>query len=46
LLINGNHIPVDPSFKNLLTRTLIAMGSGLKDIKEIKNLRISLRRKA
>jgi len=45
LLINGVYIPTNPSVRNLLTRTLIAMVSGLKGIEEIKSLRISLRRK-
>jgi len=45
LLINGACIPVSPFFRNLLTRTLIAMTSGLNGVKEIKSLHISLRRK-
>ena len=45
LLINGTYIPTDKSFQNLLMRTLIAMVSGLKNFKEIRNLRVSLRRK-
>ena len=46
LLINGNHTPINPSFGNLLTRTLLAMVSGLKGIEEIKSLHISLWRKS
>jgi len=46
LVINDTIIPTNPSFNNLLMRTLIAMVSGLKNFKEIKNLRVSLRRKA
>lgn len=45
LLVNDAGIPLDSSSKNLLTRTLVAMVSGLKGISEIKSLRISLRRK-
>ena len=45
LLINGAYIPTSPFFRNLLTRTLIAMASGLNGVKEIKSLHISLRRK-
>ena len=46
LLVNGTYIPIDFSGRNLLTRTLVAMLSGLKGIKKIKSLHISLRRKA
>ena len=46
LFINDTYIPIDKPAKNLLFRTLVAMVSGLKGIKEVKSLRISLRRKA
>ena len=45
LIINGAYIPTNPPLNNLLMRTLMAMVSGLKGIREIKNLHISLRRK-
>ena len=46
LFINDTYISIDKPAKNLLFRTLVAMVSGLKGIKEMKSLRISLRRKA
>ena len=46
LFINDAYIPINKPVKNLLFRTLVAMVSGLKGIKEVKSLRISLRRKA
>ena len=46
LFINDVHIPINQFVKNLLARTLVAMVSGLKGVKEIKNLYITLRRKA
>ena len=45
LFINDTYFPINKSIKNLLFRTLIAIVSGLKGIKEVKSLRISLRRK-
>ncbi len=45
LFINDTYVPINQSIKNLLFRTLVAMVSGLKGTKEVKNLRISLRRK-
>ena len=45
LVTNGVLTPLRPSVKNLLTRTLIAMVSGLEGTEEVKSLRISLRRK-
>ena len=45
LFINDAHVPTNQSTKSLLFRTLLAMASGIKEIKEMKNLRISLRRK-
>lgn len=46
LLINGDYVPITASFKNLLTRTLLAMVAGLGGNKKLKRLRISLGRKA
>ncbi|MFC1964903.1 molybdopterin-guanine dinucleotide biosynthesis protein B [Chloroflexota bacterium] len=45
LIINGTHISMNPPLKNLLTRTLVAMLSGLNGAKEVKTLHLSLRRK-
>ena len=45
LFVNDACIPLDSSSKNLLTRTLVAIVSGLKGVSGIKSLRISLRRK-
>jgi len=45
LFINDTYIPLNKPVKNLLFRTLVAIVSGLKGIKEVKSLRISLRRK-
>jgi len=45
LFLNDTYIPINKSIKNLLFRTLVAMISGLKGIKEMKSLRIALRRK-
>ena len=45
LFINDNYIPINPSFRNLLTRTLMAMVSGLKNVEIVKRLHLSLRRK-
>jgi len=45
LLVNGTFIPMDSSGSNLLTRTLIAMVSGLKSIKGMKSMHVALRRK-
>ena len=45
LVINGAHISMNPPLKNLLTRTLVAMLSGLNGTKEVKTLHLSLRRK-
>ena len=45
LFINGVNTPTSPSFRDLLTRTLIAMVSGLNGTDQVKNLNISLRRK-
>jgi len=46
LLIDNTCIPLNQSTKDLLSRTLVAMASGLKGTKEVKSLRISLRRKS
>ncbi|MFC1909489.1 molybdopterin-guanine dinucleotide biosynthesis protein B [Chloroflexota bacterium] len=45
LLINGIRIPINASFRALLTRTIIRVVTTLKDANELKNIRISLRRK-
>ena len=45
LIVNGASIPLSPSLKNLLSRTLIAMIPGQKDNDKIKSLHLSLRRK-
>ena len=46
LFINNAYIPINPFVKNLLARTLAAMVSRLKGVKEVKSLHISPRRKA
>ena len=46
LFINDAYIPINLFIKNLLARTLVAMVSSLKGVKEVKSLHISLRRKA
>ncbi|MFC1915249.1 molybdopterin-guanine dinucleotide biosynthesis protein B [Chloroflexota bacterium] len=45
LFINNAYFPINKSTKNLLFRTLVAIVSGLKGIKEMKSLCICLRRK-
>lgn len=45
LMINESPVPLGAPLRNLLTRTIIAMLSGLKGIPEVKSLRLSLRRK-
>ena len=45
LFVNDTYVPINKPFKNLLFRTLVAMISGLKGVKEIKSLRIFWRRK-
>lgn len=45
LMINGRPVPLGSPLRNLLTRTIIAMLSGLKGIPEVKSLHLSLRRK-
>lgn len=45
LFLNDTYIPLNKPFKNLLFRTLVAMVSSLKGMKEVKSLRIFLRRK-
>ncbi len=45
LIVNGANIPVTPSLRDLLTRTLFAMLPVPQGDGEIKNLHISLRRK-
>lgn len=46
LIVNGAYIPISPSLKDLLTRTLLAMIPSPKDNGEVKSLHISLRRKS
>ncbi|MFC1931008.1 molybdopterin-guanine dinucleotide biosynthesis protein B [Chloroflexota bacterium] len=46
LFINDAYVPTNQSTKSLLFRTLLAMAFGIKESKEMKNLRISLRRKS
>ncbi|TET25602.1 MAG: molybdopterin-guanine dinucleotide biosynthesis protein B [Dehalococcoidia bacterium] len=45
LSVNGAHIPLDPFVKGLITKTLLGMVSSLKGVKEIKSLRLYLRRR-
>jgi len=45
LIVNGAYVPLSPSLKNLLSRTLIAMIPDLNDNDKIKSLHLSLRRK-
>ena len=45
LFVNDTYIPINLFVKNLLARMLVAMVSTLKGVKEVKSLRISLRRK-
>ena len=45
LFINETYIPINLFIKNLLARMLVAMVSGLKGVKKVKSLHISLRRK-
>ncbi|MFC1993460.1 molybdopterin-guanine dinucleotide biosynthesis protein B [Chloroflexota bacterium] len=45
LSVNDMHIPINPFIRDLLSRILVAMVSSLKGVKEIRSLRISLRRK-
>jgi molybdopterin-guanine dinucleotide biosynthesis protein MobB len=46
LLVNESPVPLDRPTGNLLFRTLMALTAGIKGATEIKNLRISLRRKS
>ena len=46
LFVNGRHVPLDRSGKNLLSRTLTAIASGLKGIDRLKRLSIFIRRKS
>jgi len=46
LLVNEAHIALNPFVKSLIAKTLLGMISSLKDVKEIKSLHISLRRKS
>ena len=44
LIVDGAYIPIDTHFKDLLTRTLLAMIPGQSDNGEVKNIHVSLRR--
>jgi len=46
LFVNDTFVPINLFVKNLLARTLVAMVSVLKGVKEVRSLHISLRRKA
>ena len=46
LFVNDTHIPINLFVKDLLARILVAIVSGLKGVKEIRSLHVSLRRKA
>jgi molybdopterin-guanine dinucleotide biosynthesis protein B len=46
LTINQTFIPIKPFVRDMLTRTLLAMVSSLKGVKQIQSLRISIRRRA
>jgi len=46
LFVNHTFIPINLFVKDILARTIIGIVSGLKGIKEISSLRISLRRQA
>ncbi len=46
LIVNGAYIPISPSLKDLLARTLLAMIPSPKDNGKIKSLHISLWRKS
>jgi len=45
MIINGEPVPVSQNLKDLLSRTLAAMITGLQNNDEVKSLHISLRRK-
>ncbi len=44
LFVSGKHIPLNPFLKNLFSKTLEAMVSTLKGVKEPKNIDLSIRR--
>ena len=46
LFVNDSFIPTNPFVRDLLTRILVAVVSGLKGVKEVKSLNVSLRRKS
>jgi len=46
LIVNGDYVPLEPSLKNQLARTLFTMIPSLNNNSEIKNLHLSLRRKS
>jgi hypothetical protein len=43
--LNGESVPVSPSVKDRLTRALAALIPGMQNNGEVKDLRLSLRRK-
>ena len=43
LIVNGTYTPINPSLKDVLTRTLLAMIPRPKGNSEVKSLHISLR---
>jgi molybdopterin-guanine dinucleotide biosynthesis protein B len=45
LIVNDAFVPINQFVKDLLARILVAVVSGLKGVKEVKNVHISLRRK-
>ena len=46
LFVNDNPVPLNPFLRDLMNRVLVAMVSGLKGVKEVKNLHISMRKKS
>ena len=46
LIVNDELVPLKPASQDLLARTMLAMASGEKTTKELKNVRVSLRRRA
>jgi hypothetical protein len=45
LTVDQAFVPIKPSTRDILARTLLAMVSSFKEIKQIQNLRILIRRK-
>ena len=44
LSVNGTHIPMNPFVRDIMARTVVAMVSSLKGVKDVKSLRIFMRR--